>query len=347
MKKRTLVFFIFLTIFKISHAQSEIKFKNDSIKQYLDKTLLIIQNNALNKDKLNWDSVRTDIYEKTKDADNIETILPIFPYLFEILKDHHGWLSYGDKNYRWNKESKNLKNQTVKNAVESYKKVYATLLNKNIAYLRIPGNNDFGAKNMDSIANNIVDEIDKINSNKIKGWILDLRINIGGNMYPMIAGISDLIGNDGRLGGFVTSNNQSDGEWFLKKGNIYVDTNQVLNRRKLKKPIKKQIPIAVLISNYTASSGEMTAITLIGRKNTKLFGEESAGYTTTNEGFRLDEKSGVNVAVGYVKDRRGEIYIDNIQPDFVVTGGDNFEDLKSDKKIMKAHKWLKKQSANR
>ncbi|MGS0747360.1 S41 family peptidase [Halpernia sp. GG3] len=301
----------------------------------------------MNKNKINWDSLRMDIYERTKNVKNIEEALPIYPYLFEKIEDHHGWLSYKDKNYRWNKNSQKQKNEIIKDAVKNKKKVYMTLLNKNIGYLRIPGNNDFGAKKMDSIANNIVDEINKTNSNKIKGWIIDLRVNTGGNMYPMIAGISDLIGDNEKLGGFVTSDNQSDGQWLLKNGNIYVDSNQVLDRKKLKKPIKKQLPIAVLISGYTASSGEMTAISLIGRNKTKLFGEESAGYTTTNQGFKIDGNSGLNLAVGYVTDRTGKVYVENVKPDFEVISGDDFDNLKYDKKIIESLKWLKKETTNR
>ena len=346
MKKIVFTIFAFLILANLLNAQN-VKFKNDSVKQYIDKTFLIIHNNALNKNKINWDSLRMDIYEKTKEAKNIEALLPIYPYLFEKIEDPHGWLSYKDKNYRWNKNSLKQKNEIIKDAVKKYKNVYAALLNKNIAYLRIPGNNDFGAKKMDSISNNIVDEINKINSNKIKGWIIDLRINTGGNMYPMIAGISDLIGDNEKLGGFITSDKQSDGEWLLKNGNFYVDSNQVLNRKKLRKPIKKNLPIAVLISGYTASSGEITAITLIGRKKTKLFGEESADYTTSNQGFKIDENSGLNLAVSYVTDRTGKIYIKNIEPDFKIIGGDNFENLKYDEKIIKSLKWLKNETTNR
>lgn len=347
MKKTLLIFFTFLTTSNLLIAQNEVDFKKDSVKQYIDKTLSIIHNNALSKDKINWKSLRMDIYEKTKDANNIEEILPIYPYIFEKIEDHHGWLSYKDKNYRWDKNSQKQKNEIVKDAVKKYENVYATLLNKTIGYLRIPGNSDFGAKKMDSIASNIVDQINKINSNKIKGWIIDLRINTGGNMYPMIAGISNLIGDNEKLGGFVTSDNQSDGEWLLKNGNIYVDSNRVLDRKKLKKPIKKELPIAVLISGYTASSGEMIAITFIGRSKTKLFGEESAGYTTSNQGFKIDENSGLNLAVSYVTDRTGKIYAENIKPDFEIIGGDNFEDLKYDVKIIKSLKWLKKETTNR
>ncbi|MFP3534462.1 hypothetical protein SB763_34475, partial [Burkholderia sp. SIMBA_042] len=83
-------------------------------------------------------------------------------------------------------------------------------------------------------------------------------------------GISDLIGDNEKIGGFVASDKKSEGEWILKNGNVYVDNNQVLNRRKLKIPVAKQLPVAILISGYTASSGEMTAVSLVGRKKTKM-----------------------------------------------------------------------------
>ncbi|MFP3733172.1 hypothetical protein SB690_20650, partial [Bacillus sp. SIMBA_006] len=79
---------------------------------------------------------------------------------------------YKNKNYRWIKNVRRVDNEVVKNAVKKYGKVQAILINKNIGYIRIPGNNDFSTKKMDSIAANIVDEIDKINSGKIKGWII-------------------------------------------------------------------------------------------------------------------------------------------------------------------------------
>jgi len=340
MKQKLFLFFTIFSITGIFHAQKQGDFKNDSVKQYIDKTLLLIHNNALNKDKIDWNSLKTEVYNKTKNAENIQAALSVYPYLFEKIEDHHGWLSYKDKNYRWIKNVKRIDNEIVKNAVEKYKKVETVLINKNIGYIRIPGNNDFSTKKMDSIAANIIDEIDKINSGKIKGWIIDLRLNTGGNMYPMIAGISDLIGDNEKIGGFVTSDKKSEGEWILKNGNVYIDDNQVLNRRKLKIPVTKQLPVAVLISGYTASSGEMTAVSMIGRKKTKMFGEDSAGYTTTNEGFKVDANSGLNLAVGYVVDRTGKIYIENVKPDVEITGGDNFENLNKDKKMMASIQWI-------
>lgn len=341
MKQKLFLLFTVFSMTSIFHAQKQVRFKNDSVKQYIDKTLVLIHDNALNRDKIDWNSLQTEVYNKTKDAENIQAALSVYPYLFEKIEDHHGWLSYKNKNYRWNKSSQRINNETVKNGVKKYGKVEAVLINKNIGYLRIPGNSDFSTKKMDSIAANIVDEIDKINSVKIKGWIIDLRLNTGGNMYPMIAGISDLIGDNEKIGGFVTSDKKSEGVWILKNGNVYIDDNQVLNRRKLKTPVTKQLPVAVLISGFTASSGEMTAISLIGRNKTKLFGEDSAGYTTTNQGFKVDENSGLNLAIGYVVDRTGKIYIENVKPDVEIIGGDNFEEINKDQKVTASIQWIK------
>lgn len=347
MKKPLFILFSALTVSSICNAQNNNNFRNDSVKRYVDTTLLIIHNNALNRKKTNWDLLESDIYGRTKAAQSIEEILPIYSYIFQKIEDHHGWLSYKDKTYRWNTPSNGFKNEIVKKAISKYEKVYATILKGNIGYLRIPGNSDFSASKMDSIAANIVDEINKVNTGKINGWILDFRLNTGGNMYPMISGVSDFLGTSGKFGSFVTAAGKKDGEWILKNGNIYIDSNQVLNRGKLKKPIKKDIPLVLLISSYTASSGEMTAIAIIGRAKTKVFGEPSAGYTTTNQGFKIDNNSGLNLAVGFVTDRTGKLYNDSIKPDITIWGGDNFEALASDSKIVYSLKWFKKEIIGR
>jgi carboxyl-terminal processing protease len=85
----------------------------------------------------------------------------------------------------------------------------------------------------------------------------------------------------------------------------------------------------------------MTAITNIGRQTSVLIGEPTAGYTTTNLGFKLNEYSGLNLAVDYATDRNGKVYPKNINPEILMTEGDNFEDLAKDQKVKKAIPWLR------
>lgn len=332
--------FPFLLFPLIIMAQRDSTTMVDSVKTYLDKSLNIIETNALNSKNVNWEQLRKDVYATASGAKRYEDILPIYPYIFEQIDDHHGSLHYKNKTFGWNKKADVQVNNTIQKATKKYTFVHSEKIGKDIGYILIPGNNDFGAKHMDSIAKDIKNAIAKVNDRKIKGWIIDLRVNTGGNMYPMIAGLSELIG-EGRVGGFITPNHQPDGDWIIKEGTFYVDSIKVSTIKYEGYPIKKNLPIAVLISGNTASSGEMTAITFIGRAKSTLIGEPSAGYTTTNLGFELNKYSGLNLAVDYASDRNKKIYPKNIEPNIMVSNGDNFEVLSQDEKIKKAISWLK------
>ena len=61
--------------------------------------------------------------------------------------------------------------------------------------------------------------------------------------------------------------------------------------------------IAVLISDKTASSGEMTAISLLARENSKTFGNKTAGYTTANAMYKLSNGATLLLAVSYSMDK--------------------------------------------
>lgn len=85
----------------------------------------------------------------------------------------------------------------------------------------------------------------------------------------------------------------------------------------------------------------MTAIALVGRKNTLVLGEPTAGYTTAVQGFRINQYAGINLSTDYVVDRNLKIYSNTVTPDLEMIGGDNLEDLAEDGKIMHALKLLK------
>lgn len=313
----------------------------DSVKKYLDSSLRIIEKNALNSDKVNWQVLKNAVYKKTAGAKTYEEILSVYPYIFEQIDDHHGSLNFKQKTYGWLGKDQPKVNNSIKEAAKKYKNVRSESIGDAIGYILIPGNSDFRNQHMDSISRSIQQAIAKIHTKKIKGWIIDLRVNTGGNMYPMIAGLTAFLG-EGKVGGFISSEGQPDGNWNIKDGIFYVDSIQVSPARYEGYPIKKELPIAVLISGYTASSGEMTAITTIGRKNSILIGEPSAGYTTSNLGFELNAYSGLNLAVDYAADRNGKVYPKKIVPDLLVIDGDHFEKLKEDRKVQAAILWLKK-----
>jgi carboxyl-terminal processing protease len=312
----------------------------DSVKSYLDKSLSIIEQNALNSKDIDWKKLRKEVYDKASGAQQYEDILNVYPFIFEKINDHHGSLKFRSKTYSWDKPVQNNSSTAIKLATKKYTTVRSERIGTDIGYILVPGNSDFRGQHMDSITKSIKKAIAMVNDKNIKGWIIDLRVNTGGNMYPMIAGLSDLIG-DGKVGGFITPTYKPDGNWIIKNGTFFVDSVKVSTVKYDGYPIKPNMPIAILISGNTASSGEMTTISTIGRKKSIVIGELSAGYTTSNLGFKLNDYSGLNLAVDYASDRKGKIYPININPDVIVLNGDNFENLREDLKIKKAVSWIR------
>jgi len=321
-------------------AQTKSSTMADSVKSYLDKSLSIIEQNALNNKDIDWNKLRNDVYDKASDAQQYEDILNIYPFIFERINDHHGSLKFRSRTYSWNKPLQNESSMAIKLATKNYTTIRSERICKDIGYILVPGNSDFRGQHMDSITKSIKKAIAMVSDKNIKGWIIDLRVNTGGNMYPMIAGLSDFIG-EGKVGGFLTPTYQPDGNWIIKNGTFFVDSIKVTAVKYDGYPIKPDMPIAILISGNTASSGEMTAISTIGRKKSIVIGEISAGFTTSNLGFKLNDYSGLNLAVDYASDRKGKIYPKNIEPDIIVLNGDNFETLREDLKVIKAVSWIR------
>lgn len=110
--------------------------------------------------------------------------------------------------------------------------------------------------------------------------------------------------------------------------------SNLYGRFPLKIPMRKDIPIVFLTNCYTASAGEMTAISLVGRKNTYVVGETTAGCNTVVQGSRIKKDAGLNLSTDHVVDRNSKIYTIHIQPDIEVLQGGDLKDLK-DKKIIK------------
>jgi carboxyl-terminal processing protease len=89
------------------------------------------------------------------------------------------------------------------------------------------------------------------------------------------------------------------------------------------------------VGSATASSGEMTAISFIGKKNTRLFGQPTAGYVTSNSSISLSNGAMLFLATSYVSDRNKKKYMSRIIPEVVVEQGKG-----RDKEVETASDWL-------
>lgn len=141
------------------------------------------------------------------------------------------------------------------------------------------------------------------------GWIIDLRGNTGGDMRPMLAGLTPLLPN-----GVVGSAEARDGARTyvtVTDGTVQIGGELAFSEEE---PTKVPGPIAILLDAYTASSAEFVAIAFIGLDNTRSFGTRSMGYSTGNVTFDIDSYTLV-LTVGVDADRNGKAYPAGIVPD--------------------------------
>jgi C-terminal processing protease CtpA/Prc len=153
------------------------------------------------------------------------------------------------------------------------------------------------------------------------GWIVDLRGNVGGNMWPMLAGIGPLLGESDDLGEFFTTSGHS--VWTYRAGvaSEVDDKGKQYAYPKIEGvpySIKGTPKVAVLIDSWTGSSGEAVAIALRGRPQTRFFGEHTQGASTVNETVDLPDGASMWLTIGVAADRTGKQYLKGIDPDEVV-----------------------------
>lgn len=320
----------------------------DSVNTYLTSSLRLFETYALNSKTVDWPQLRQQLYQQAQGARTISELLPLYPPLFAQLHDDHGWLTYQGKTVKWrNPDRVPYANAAVKTALAQKPGLLVKLLPHRVGYIRLPGINAGGSLAQQRAAAAIVrDSVARLFGHRVNAWILDLRLNDGGAMAPMLAGIAPLLG-DGHLGGFVDYAGHAQEQWLLKHGNFYLDTLAITALPAPARRIRSTQPIAVLLSGLTASSGEIVAISLKGRPATRFFGEPTYGATTANTSYPIQGTSYLTLAGSVDADRHGQVYPLRVQPDEVITGGDNFLDLQQDTKVQAALHWLKTAKAAR
>lgn len=192
---------------------------------------------------------------------------------------------------------------------ESYDEVLPTVsLDGDIAIIKLP---DFlGTAEAGQKYAKVTEDFIHENRDKIKGVVLDLRGNTGGDMGPMATAVSSLL-PDGEL---VYYHYRSyDVPVTLKNG---VVSNAGTGGRSLYPEEKLNVPVAILTDDMTASSGEALTLCFRGLENTRTFGAPTAGYTSVNMLYNMYDGAQMYLTVAFDKARTGEIFKETpIEPD--------------------------------
>ncbi len=313
--------------------------KSPEVKAVLDSVIAHTERASLYRNKVDWPSLRAEVYQLANGADSIQKLVPAVKHLFTALGDEHARLMYRNEQiayyYGEPKEHLKLFKPEIYNRIQSGQEFTfrAEMIGERTGYVRI-----VGLPMGDNLAMSkaIQDPILELQRKGAENWIIDLRYDGGGNMFPMVEGLATVIG-DGMAGGTSGLTETESGVWKVMNGDFFYDDYSVaLPNDQVPVALPK---VAVLTSMYTVSSGEVVAVVFKGRESTRFFGEPTGGLTTANDWTPLGESTALMVSTSVYKDRNGKVYTDFVDVDENVEFVPG-QELNEDKAITRATEWL-------
>lgn len=282
-------------------------------KTFIDSALHIISTNSLYRSSLNYDQLKQEALNISGMAEKPEDCYLAVEYLIAAVRssgDNHSFFISAEEAAHW------ANSDDPEEQIEFAK----AKMVKNCGYIMIPGFHSGNESLMQKFADSLQNSIRYLNAQNPAGWIVDLRQNTGGNMEPMITGIGPLL-DTGKIGWLENIDGKRD-HWYYINGKYAWDTEEGISASNPVQ-LKKKLPIAVLTSPTTGSSGEIVTISFIGNSNTKSFGEPTWGLTTGNGEYTLPDGSKIFLADTRMVDRNGRVYDGRITPDFEITNDGN------------------------
>lgn len=273
---------------------------------YLSEALTIMRDNAVTRYDVDWGALETEVNQIAINANTIADTYPAITRALELINTNHSFLN-SPTGTLITYPSTIFCNQTfdIDQPFEA-----------GIGYIRVDAVSTRDTAEGNVIATDIQAQIAQRDSQDITAWVVDLRNNQGGNMWPMIAGLGPMFeGNT--LGHFVDAD-ENVTPWGYQNGHAILGGNPlstVVSPYSLINPLPK---IAVLSSRRVASSGEATLIAFKKQFNVRIFGTDSCGLSTGNSSFELSDGSTLFLTTTIMADREQEKYGERVPVDQTV-----------------------------
>jgi carboxyl-terminal processing protease len=326
---------------------------------FLDNAIDIMRQHALHGQGVDWEALRAEAFKRAGGAFNpIDTYPAIYWSLVQLgdpgshlrlppglYPDQIALLQQAEKEATNTAPASARTETTVPTAFISRRLPeghIVTSQGKSFGYVVLPR---CSAKDNDGLllyAADVRRILTDLSSQNPKGWIVDLRGNTGGNMWPMLTGIGPILG-DGVVGSFVAADGNIP--WFYQDGKTGTRTTAGLETVSLTlddAPVlmTPSAPVAVLVDSSTASSAEAITIAFHGRPDTRFFGTRTAGKSTAVQPFKLDDGAELYLTTAIDADRTGKQFPDGFTPDQVFPSTTVMPPEGSDPVVQAAQTWL-------
>lgn len=293
--------------------------------QYLLDALDVVEFNSVRRYEIDWTAFRGESLAEAAGAMTIAEIHPVIESALERIGDGHSFFR-----------------PPVSTAPPAEGDDPSAALLGDVGYLEVPAFSGGGADGDDLALqyHRLIEGVDTLPSATCR-WVVDLRGNTGGNMWPMIAGVGPILGQD-TVGFFVDPDS-------VRKSWVYTDGQARLGAAAINAAAPAYVPpsplphVAVLTDSLTASSGEAVAVAFRGRPGTRSFGAATWGLSTANAPFLLSDGAVIFLTVSTMADRSGAIYGGTLGPDEAVSG-EKTGDPQTDAVLGAALQWLSDQA---
>jgi len=262
-------------------------------KAVLDEALTIARTHSLHRNEIGWPEVEKSVRALAAGSQESAETYPAIRYLLAALNDHHSFLMPPAQTSAFR----------TGGAANPRPEIHAGA--DGVGVITMPGYSGADQAAARKYAEEVHAALVAAQAGAACGWILDLRPNTGGNMWPMLAGLKPFLGGAG-LGTFVSPEGPGD-PWIAGVG-VGVDPPKTLAGL-------EGAWVAVITGPRTASSGEAVTIAFRGRPRTRSFGLPTAGLSTANGTFPLSDGAMILLTTAIEADRTGRRYGDKIEPD--------------------------------
>ncbi|WP_330261050.1 S41 family peptidase [Streptomyces sp. NBC_00539] len=300
-------------------------------RSYLSNALDIMEKNSLMRHQVTWADVRRTAFSQAQGARE-----PANTY--DAINAALQTVGAGHSSFMPPKQVEEVLNSSPDTAIDGPE---GRTTGERIGYVSLPGVLASDAAYAQYVRQGR-DAVARADSPAACGWVVDLRDNRGGNMWPMLAVVAPLLGS-GTVGMFVDTDGKKS-LWTVEDGSPredgrpfgWGDSAPVTNAG---------APVAVLTSGETASSGEAVVIAFQGRPDTPFFGQYTGGIPTGNAVHRLSDGAMLVLTEVRDADRTGRTYDASIPPDEVIDADGRSSEARPDKALAAAKDWLLRHEA--
>jgi carboxyl-terminal processing protease len=294
------LFAVFLTIGLVESPSLVCETQDSGIsteaRAYLEHALDVMQQNALHREKIDWGRLRSEAMEHAAGAEvPVDTYDAIRWALHQV--NRHSFLQLSPELEKRETDRKPHVQAALKSATtETQREPASVFLARDkpetrlleragvkIGYVMVPHFSPRGDADGVRFETTLQHLIAQLDTDHPRGWIVDLRGNAGGNMWPMLAGLGPLLG-EGVAGAFHDSRGENL-NWFYRDGAAGYEGAESWSYPRVEGVpyrVAGSVTVAVLIDRGTASSAEAVAVAFRGKPHTRFLGEHTLGVSTNN-----------------------------------------------------------------